>query len=147
MAAPMTAARITPVCASIAPANPPRQAGLELGEVCLGGHVGGRAGGLAHSVNDGVGVFGLDAGVGQAAGDGVSVENGHASLFQSSRTTRSVVQISTAILTSPLSSRRRRSPRRGPGFGCGGGAQDKAPSPRGRAGRRRYTCRRRPARA
>lgn len=39
-----------------------------LGEVCLDGHVGGHAGDLAHSVSDGVGVFGVDAGVGQAAG-------------------------------------------------------------------------------
>ena len=33
-------------------------------------------GDLAHGVNDGVDVLGLDAGVGQAAGDGVDIERG-----------------------------------------------------------------------
>ena len=54
--------------------EPPRQAGLELGEPArelVGRHVVSGGGGLAHGVNDGVGVLGLDAGVGQAAGDGV----------------------------------------------------------------------------
>ena len=147
MAAPMTAARITPICASIAPANRHVRRASSSARSALVAMSAGAPAAWAHGANDGVGVFGLDAGGGQAAGDGVGVENGHASPFQSRPTAGSAVRISTAILTSPLSSERRRSLRRGPGFGCGGGAQDKAPSPRGLAGRRRCTCRRRRARA
>jgi len=68
MAAPMTGGEDHAGLREHSAGEPPRQAGLKVGEVCLGGHIGGRAGGLAHRVNDGVGVFGLEAGVGQAAG-------------------------------------------------------------------------------
>lgn len=85
MAAPMTAARITPVCASIAPANRHVRRASSSARSALVAMSAGAPAVLAHGVNYGVGVFGLDAGVGLAAGDGVGVENGHASPFQSSR--------------------------------------------------------------
>ena len=81
-AAPMTAARITPVCASMAPAKPPCQAGLQLGEPGLelvGRHVVSVVGCLSHGGRDGVGELRVGAGGDQGAGDSVGVESGHAS--------------------------------------------------------------------
>ena len=74
MAAPMTAARITPVCASIAPANRHvRRASSSARSALVAMSAGAPAAWRTASTMASA-WFGLDTGVGQAAGDGVSVE-------------------------------------------------------------------------
>ena len=86
MAAPMTAVRITPVCASMAPANRHvRRASSSASPAVNWSGVTWSPWSAAFSDGgrDGVGELRVGAGVGQGAGDGVGVESGHAS-FQSS---------------------------------------------------------------
>ena len=88
--APMRAARITPVCASMAPAKPPRQPSLGVGDPRLhfgepdlelvGRHMVAVVGRLADRGRDGVGELRVGAGVRQGAGDREGVEGGHRSL-------------------------------------------------------------------